>query len=573
MPLKAAEWGINLEIKVKNREWVKNAAIIFLAVLLGLTFFSNTIMNRTLPEVATAGVVSGSITAKVRGSGKVTANGSTEVKMKETRVIKSVLVRVGQEVEAGDVLFALGEGSSQELEEAQEKLRQLELSYQRSSINYPSANFTSQDITVQRAYETYVKAVEEQNRLYELYYGTTSSDPEKQAEKTRLENMIATLTSEITALQDEYTAGSDEITIEGTDYEQKKADLEYYKQLAALEAQKPEGERVDYTDTILALEYDIIDIETRLPVVDGVMYSNLAEYSNVMNGKINTLVSQRDELQYALDALALTDGNPTYKAQYEAAVKAADAAEDAYMIAAASLDESWNSYNKSAASSSLDLSDLRYQIEKQKEKVDKLSGSAEDKIVAGAAGVVTSISCTAGQTASADSVLCTIESADMGYTVSFSVTNDQAQRLRIGDTATISNYYWGKEVVATLTTIRNDPKNPMSGKLLTFNIEGDVTSGSDLTISVGSKSANYDYVIPNSAIRSDSNGSFVYAIEAKNSPLGNRYIARRVSVEVIASDDNNSAVTGALENGDFVITTSNSPVKNGDMVRMADSAS
>ena len=87
-----------MEIKVKNREWVKNAAIIFLAVLLGLTFFSNTIMNRTLPEVATAGVVSGSITAKVRGSGKVTANGSTEVKMKETRAIKSVLVRVGQEV-------------------------------------------------------------------------------------------------------------------------------------------------------------------------------------------------------------------------------------------------------------------------------------------------------------------------------------------------------------------------------------------------------------------------------------------------------------------------------------------
>ena len=37
----------------KNREWVKNAAIVFLAVLLVLTFFSNTIMNRSLPEVAT----------------------------------------------------------------------------------------------------------------------------------------------------------------------------------------------------------------------------------------------------------------------------------------------------------------------------------------------------------------------------------------------------------------------------------------------------------------------------------------------------------------------------------------
>ena len=62
-----------MEYKPKNREWVKNAAIIFLAVLLVLTFFSQTIMNRTLPEVATQYVTDGSITAKVRGTGHVTA--------------------------------------------------------------------------------------------------------------------------------------------------------------------------------------------------------------------------------------------------------------------------------------------------------------------------------------------------------------------------------------------------------------------------------------------------------------------------------------------------------------------
>ena len=36
----------------KRREWVKNAAIIFLSVMLVLTFFSNTFMNYSLPEVA-----------------------------------------------------------------------------------------------------------------------------------------------------------------------------------------------------------------------------------------------------------------------------------------------------------------------------------------------------------------------------------------------------------------------------------------------------------------------------------------------------------------------------------------
>ena len=139
------------------------------------------------------------------------------------------------------------------------------------------------------------------------------------------------------------------------------------------------------------------------------------------------------------------------------------------------------------------------------------------------------------------------------------------------DGATVSNFYWGSEIVATLNSIKTDPKNPQTNKLLTFDLDGDVNAGSELTISVGSKSANYDYVVPNSAIRQDNNGSFVLVITAKNSPLGNRFFAKRVAVEVVASDDMNSAVTGDFAYGDYVITTSSMPVKGGDQVRMAES--
>ena len=117
-----------MDFKPKNREWVKNAAIIFLLILLILTFFSNTILNRTLPQVGTQMVESGSITAQVRGSGTVVANGSHKVKATETREIRAVMVKVGQEVNAGDVLFVLGAGDSDELEAAQETLRQLQVS-------------------------------------------------------------------------------------------------------------------------------------------------------------------------------------------------------------------------------------------------------------------------------------------------------------------------------------------------------------------------------------------------------------------------------------------------------------
>ena len=43
--------------------------------------------------------------------------------------------------------------------------------------------------------------------------------------------------------------------------------------------------------------------------------------------------------------------------------------------------------------------------------------------------------------------------------------------------------------------------------------------------------------------------------------------------EALAEDDMNSAVTGDLSTwGDYVITTSNAPVKSGEMVRLADNS-
>ena len=134
-----------MENKTKNRDWVKNAAIIFLSVLLVLTFFSNTWMNRSLPEVATQYVTSGSITAKVRGTGTVSAVGLHTVKADQTREIRAVMVKSGQKVEPGDVLFVLGQGEASALEQAQENLRQLQISYQRSAINVPTVDYSLQE--------------------------------------------------------------------------------------------------------------------------------------------------------------------------------------------------------------------------------------------------------------------------------------------------------------------------------------------------------------------------------------------------------------------------------------------
>lgn len=159
--------------------------------------------------------------------------------------------------------------------------------------------------------------------------------------------------------------------------------------------------------------------------------------------------------------------------------------------------------------------------------------------------------------------------ADRGYTLQIPVTAEQARQVSIGDTAEVSNY-WNGNITATLENIINDPKNPTTSKVLMFRLSGDsVEPGTNLTLSIGQRSANYDALIPNSAVRTDANGSFVLVVMAKSSPLGNRYVATRADVQVLASDDTTSAVSG-LVNGDFVITTSSVPVEAGDQVRLVD---
>lgn len=57
-----------MEKEKKRREWIKNALIIFLVVMLVLTFCSNTIMNMYLPEVSTEAVSSGRLKESIRGN-------------------------------------------------------------------------------------------------------------------------------------------------------------------------------------------------------------------------------------------------------------------------------------------------------------------------------------------------------------------------------------------------------------------------------------------------------------------------------------------------------------------------
>ena len=556
-----------METTVKKREWVKDAAIIFLAVLLVLTFFSNTIMNRSLPEVATAAVNSGSIVAKVRGSGVVTATGKQQVKAKEMRTIRSVMIKVGQEVNAGDVLFVLGQGDETALEQAKSNLSSLQYEYQRQALQAPTYDGSFYDRAVDSAYERLVRAEQSRDRALEAYNLAIARDSAAEIQATN---------AEVMQLESQLKSVSAQLNDARADY-----DVRLDQAWADVDAAQAAYDEAYMGGGVIELDEnaEVISSSSDADQLWDILQEKKAHLAEIQNDSyLTSLQTQYDSLLERYNYLLQHRENYTpdtvipYAEALDSAESAVYTAQIGYEEAVSNRSIAYQEFEQKVAVASVNLAETAEEIRVQQEKIKSLAGEEENVITATVSGKIDTIDCTAGDTVLKDALLCTIEVPDMGHTLSFSVTNDQAQRLRIGDTATVSNYYWGNSVTATLTTIRTDPKNPQTNKLLTFDLEGDVTTGAEMSISVGQKSANYDLIVPNSAIKSDSNGSFVLLVTVKSSPLGNRYTAKRVSVEVLANDDNNSAVVADLSNGDYVITTSSAPVASGDMVRMADNA-
>ncbi|MBR3556693.1 MAG: biotin/lipoyl-binding protein [Oscillospiraceae bacterium] len=825
------------EEKKKKRGWVKDAAIIFLVVLLVLTFFSNTILNRSLPEVATVYVQEGTITNKVRGTGTVTARENYDVTIDQTRKVQSVLVRVGDEVTVGDVLFTLQPGDSDELEKAEKQLRSLEESYQLWLLDLSVADYFNYDRDIADAREALVEARDARDEIaitdddkleYEAKLAELAAElAELEVKQTELEAEIERQESVVDAAGESVTELDDRSgTLREMELQMRELkDLQHEKEVLIREKQealdnateRAEAMKADKQKDVDEAQGDFDDIDNEIKETYGMGEHQDADYKAVDAAKaaldaaedatfkadkdlqVAKVVYKEDyadlvreatfmefddkvyailddvEVKYRADNKIAKNEDLTEEQEAEIQEKAQPSIDklgsrnayepkrlSIYLAAAAERypgtdmamayqkirsaqealsdaqdreDEAYEAYEKAykeykqnkkddeefdsldrqrdRAKSSLDkaksdmdkamepvnqlveqaerdlkrakaektdveneISDLQYRIDKvrnesladrktdldeakqdlealkadleknksdqeknkadqekleadmkgreeeykraqdnmktkeraledalrslekqktadgkqqirdnisqrdkleeieeQRALVEELSGADNGtEVRANVSGKIQELNVSAGHKAEAGNVLATIEVPDLGYGMKFTVTTEQARRLKVGDSATVSNYYWGSQIVATLASIQTDPQNPQGSRILNFDVTGDVTAGNSLTIAVGEKNANYDLVVPNSAIRSDTNGSFVLVVTAKNSPLGNRYFASRVNVEVVASDDQYSAISGAIEAYDSVITTAsrNAPISSGDQVRLAD---
>ncbi len=724
-----------MEASAKRRSIIKTILIVFLTVMLILTFFSNTIMNRSLPEVAAQYTQSGSITAKLRVTANAEANSKQKIVIEESRKIKSAVVREGQSVEIGDVLFYLDDGESAELIAARQQLASLEREYLLATMKL-GEDFYQDELNIKKKQEELDSAVAKLNG----YTENGSLIPELLSEKKTIEAEIKAHNKIIEAYNREIgklEGGSAGTSLTGESTEARLASAKTRYDAALKDFEKWESAKEAYEEAVKAAkkaydlakkEYDSVSaggadleaideqiaeleksmrrkkedfdlavgkLEDELEALDDiwndahnrfreieadydsglfeeVTYAELKAARDKADAAEAAYKAKEAELQPQIDAMTLTyergleDDTAALEklktqrgklAGAESAITAYEAAEkrlseanaeleyasESYGDAQSELNESKSEYESLVSLSAieaheavieehqakvdelterlenindelsengggmsekelgelietlteeleglkhsysrrlaqagidakvaeLDLAELNEKLTKQRELVNKYEeNSTEAKIVSEIAGQVANLTVTTGSETSVGQTLCEIIVADLGYFCEVPVTTEQSRRIRVGDTVEITNLWWS-DVKGTITSLRNDPKNPGTQKIAVISLTGEIYEGQSLQLTIGEKGQTYDTIVPNSAIREDNNGKFVLVVEAKSTPLGNRYTARRYDIEVLASDDVNSAVSG-LMGSEFIITTSSTPITNGNQVRLSE---
>ncbi len=710
--------------KRNKRDVIKNILIIFLIVMLVLTFFSNTIMNRSLPEVATQYASYKQISDRIRTTATVNANEDYSLVSDDAREIVEVLVRRGDRVERGQVLFVLNESDSTAVSQAETELNNLLIQREQFMLEGNNSGSESFDTQIEKLKAQIAKIDEKLIALPEDKIGTLEIEienieliiEEKNEELTsvkgkmnRYESTYDTLDEVLEKLElsrIEYEEASAVYDAAKTEYDEKKAEIEdieleiealqeeiddyteiklYYEQLlttlqytnenvAALKAARDEAEIelnaiVREYDKFLvminakkaweaapdeekaALEQAYLEAKTAYEEFTGRTEGNYrleSEYLELLERRENefkkadaayrdvTLVKDeslyyRSEITNAENSIKKRNARmASFKEQLEdlnkELVKLTETKDNAEVTMteaekAVKSGESHNSYlelgsqadaleddikeygkqktyreEKLAAEEKLvELEEQKSQADKNKTYNDKIrelqlknlnqsitrkekelanlrKSLADTKITSPVTGTVSSVNYGAGEDIPAGGVVCKIALSEKGYTMEFAATNEQCQRIRVGDRAELQNYYWGSAPEITVSGFKNDPSNPGRGKIVVLSVMGEVEAGQSLTFALGDKSRSYDRVVPSSAVREDSNGQFILVVDSKSTPLGNRYTARRVDVEVIASDATSSALSGELLGGEFIITTSSAPVSDGMQVRLADTA-
>lgn len=583
-----------------RRSRVVKAMVAFVAVLALLTFFSNTLMNLTIPKVMGAYASRGNLSYSNSARGTITVENQTEVKGLEGRTVDQVKVTNYDTVQAGDTILTLKPiEESEDLQSKRDRLKQLERDAEYDSRTDNTTDFTSYYDSINMAKATLSDAedtlyavqnkdaVEEENKqiineesVKEVSLKATVTEAAKTVED--IQKQIDAIDASIAPLQ----AQIDVYTALGTPTPTPRPDAPETTEPAATEPETPVPEGATATPTPSpspAPAYDEDGLDPTSPTYEmEKLMLKIREYEDQKTALESQLESAKTRLDEASAELAECQGK-IKDAQAEidalkqlpseaAAQNAVTTARNAVNTAQKALSDAQTAAGITEDKARDTAEDREEEISKLKKQIEELEKQAKvTEIKAPVGGYIYNIAVASGDALTAKTfVTYIIPETDRVCSVSFKFSSQAAQSIRVGmDLEITSGFIQG----CTVQSIKPDPDNPRANKIVKCMVAGnDAWPGEEITVNAGRGNDNYKCVVPSSAVSEDNNGHFIYVIVGSSTPLGDKYTVKRVDVSIEATDGAATAIKGeGLDKYDvMIVVRAEKPLEDGQRVRLED---
>ncbi len=567
---------------MKNRrKIIVRIMVAFVAALALLTFFSNTIMNLTIPKVMGEYATRGNLAYTNTASGTIKVENETKLTGVEGRTIDQVLVTNYDTVEVGDVIATLKPvENTDDLETLQDKLTQLQRDKEYAEREPDTNDLSTYETAVDTAQESLTTAQEgltaSQNKQATIDAAdSTILDQSAQlatfqsaldyatAEKAGYEDQIKTIDDAISPLSTQllvYQSYGYAITVE--------EETGYYRFTAS--TGETESDPIITDPTTWTDEEKIRDlcfqinqyIDAKVPLQEGLDAAQADIDSNssavaacelaITNAQ--TAKEAAEELPSVSDAQKLVDQAQTTLSTAQQSLS------DAQVNAGIEADKAQDA----ADDRDKEIAELEVEIAELEEKI------GQTEIKATAAGYVYNLSIEEGTVMDKNQTIgYIIPEYDRECTATFSFPTDVASRLNIGDEMDVTAGYVDSCVIIN---IKPDPENPREYKQVKCKIDDSYAfPGEAITVRADKSNKDYECVIPSSAVNKDNSGTFVYQIIGSSSPLGDKYTVKRVDVTVQDDDGTYAAISGEkLDKDAMIVVRSEKPLEDGERVRLED---
>ena len=545
----------------KNRKWVIRAAVAFVLILGLLTFFSNTIMNATIPKVVVESAYRGNLSYTNSQTGTAKAEGVTEVNGIEGREIASVVLSNYDRVSPGDVILTLKPVTdTTALDTLEEQL----LALQREAEYAARQPSTSVD------YSVYLQAIVDAEAALAQANSTLSAAMNREATLTAAQGVINANSSTAIAQQAEVDAASASLEAINVEISQNQNQISVLDDRIAVFTTlgTPTPSPADpgvITPTPVAGSIEELCAQRQALVEENeILQANLADAQARLNNAASQLATTNTAIENANATIEAANSLPSVTSA-QAAVNTANSALTAAREAYTNIQITTGITADQAQDS---VEDRNENIAELTEQIAELSETMEaTEIRATAAGYIYGMTTAVGDVLVKDQVLLQIIPDNVSCTVSFTFEESVASNFSIGMELSVDSYWIDKVVIVSIKPDASDPRNKRTVKC---SIEGNVMPGEQITVVADRANSDYDCVVPSSAVYEDNSGTFIYVVEQTSTVLGDKCIVHRVKVTVEATDGARTAISGENIEGAQIVVRSEKPLHDGDRVRLTD---